>query len=48
VTLLKAFWDREVSWLNLEKYHWINADGVLSVADLESIAVSIWPSVEGD
>ena len=48
VTLLKAFWDREVSWLNLEKYHWINAEGVLSVADLESIAVSIWPSVEGD
>ena len=48
VTLLKAFWDREVRWLNLEKYHWINAEGVLSVADLESIAVSIWPSDEGD
>ena len=48
VTLLKAFWDREMRWLNLEKYHWINAEGMLSVADLESIAVSIWPSDEGD
>jgi len=48
ISMLKAFWHREVDWLNLDKYHWINADGILSVADLESIAASVWTTDEDD
>ena len=48
ISMLKAFWDREVDWLNLDKYHWINAEGILSVADLESVATSVWPNDQED
>lgn len=48
ISSLKAFWHREVDWLNLDKYHWINSEGILSVADLESIAVSVWPNDDED
>ena len=48
ISMLKAFWHREVDWLNLDKYHWINADGILSVADLESISASVWTTDEDD
>ena len=48
ISLLKAFWHREVDWLNLDKYHWINAEGILSVADLESIAASVWTTYADD
>jgi hypothetical protein len=48
ISMLKAFWHREVDWLNLDKYHWINTEDILSVADLESIAASVWATDEDD
>ena len=48
ISMLKAFWHREVDWLNLDKYQWINAEGILSVADLESIAANVWPTEDED
>lgn len=46
--LLLAFWRREADSFNLDKYHWINAAGALSVSDLQAIASLVWPDDDGE
>ena len=46
--LLLAFWRSEADSLSLDKYHWINVAGALSVSDLQAIASLVWPDDEGE
>jgi len=40
--LLKAFWEEEVKFQDLDKYHLLNDTGILSVHWVESIADTVW------
>ena len=44
VHLLQAFWDHEAGCMSLDRYHWINWAGVLSVSVIQSIANDVWPA----
>jgi hypothetical protein len=43
VHLLLAFWEYETACMSLDRYHWINWSGALSVSDIQSIANEVWP-----
>ena len=40
--LLLKFWEREIKWRNLDRYHWINHAIELSVSQFQSIADALW------
>jgi hypothetical protein len=42
VHLLLAFWEYETGYMSLDRYHWINWAGALSVSDIQSIANEVW------
>jgi hypothetical protein len=41
--LLQAYWEAEAGNISLDRYHWINWAGALSVSQIQAIADSIWP-----
>ena len=42
VHLLLSFWEREIRWRNLDRYHWINHAIGLTVSQFQSIADVLW------
>jgi hypothetical protein len=43
IYLLQAYWEAEAGNISLDRYHWINWAGALSVSQVQAIADSIWP-----
>jgi hypothetical protein len=43
IYLLQAYWEAEAGNISLDRYHWINWAGALSVSQIQAIADSIWP-----
>ena len=48
VYLLMALWQSQLREGELDKFHWINEEGYLSVAELEAIAREVWTSEDED
>jgi hypothetical protein len=42
VHLLIEFWKEEAEESDVDKYHWINEDGYLSIAEIAAIAREVW------
>ena len=42
VHLILAFWEYERGYMSLDRYHWINCAGALSVSEIQSIANVVW------
>ena len=48
VYLLMRVWQNLLREEELDKFHWINEEGYLSVAELEAIAREVWTSEDED
>ena len=48
VYLLMAFCQNQLGEAECDKFHWINEEGYLSVAELEAIAREVWDSEEDE
>ena len=48
VYLLMTVWQNLLREEELDKFHWINEEGYLSVAELEAIAREVWTSEDED
>jgi len=46
VYLLSEFWRSQLSWFELEQFHWINGQGFLSVSHTQAIADLVWQEEE--
>lgn len=43
VYLLLAYWKSEACSYAVDRYHWVNEEGALSVAQLAAIGEAVWP-----
>ncbi len=48
VYLLLDTWASETKHWDLDKYHWIDGTGFLSIGDITAIASSVWPEESDD
>mgnify|MGYP005644891883 FL=1 len=42
IHLIKAFWEFDAKYHDVEHFHWINNTGLLSVEEIEAIAREVW------
>lgn len=47
IHLLLDFWSYDRRESDVDRYHWINEEGILDVADIEAIADAVWDAPEG-
>jgi hypothetical protein len=48
VFMLMEYWRREVAYYDLDRYHWINGEGILSVSQIEAIAEIVWSNNDAE
>ena len=42
IHLIKAFWEFDAKYHDVEHFHWINNTGLLSIEEIEAIAREVW------